>query len=88
MTKTKTKTKDTSDCPDAPPPILFLPPKTAARALGISPSKLEKDRKARRGVPVLKVGGRYFYLNPDEFGELARGVRSGAPAVSNQGASS
>ena len=83
-----TKTKDTLDCLDAPPPVLFLPPKAAAHALRISPSKLEKDRKARRGVPVLKVGGRYFYLNPDEFGELAHGVRSGTPAVGDQGASS
>lgn len=83
-----TKTRDKLNCPGAPPPNLFLPPKTAAHALGISPSKLEKDRKARRGVPVLKVGGRYFYLNPDEFGELAHGVRSGTPAVGDHGASS
>jgi hypothetical protein len=83
-----TKTKKTLDCPAPPPPHLFLPPKTAAHALGISPSKLEKDRKARRGVPFLMVGGRYFYLNPIEFGELARGVRSGTPVVHDQGASS
>ena len=60
-------------CPNQPKPSLFLDPKTAAHVFKISESKLEKDRKARRGIPFLKVGGSVFYLNPEVFGELARG---------------